>query len=134
MTTRHLLVFGQTALVLAACATTRASAPVETIPLIHLATHIEDYRGHTVRTCGPEFHRAADGRPEWLLTVPGAFGHHPAGVRIVSCPTQSARTDRHGCITGRIARADGSVSLAGDPGPVSSAVISGVWFLHAQCR
>jgi hypothetical protein len=116
---------------LAACAAQLAQ-PAETVRLLVLAVNPERYGGRIVRTCGPSFRAAPEGRAEWTLTTSMAGSRHPAGIRILSCGSQP-RPDRNGCITGRIARRDGSAAPEGEADVVSSAAISSVWFLHAGC-
>jgi hypothetical protein len=107
---------------------------VETVPLIDLATHMQDYRGRVVRTCGPSFSEDLPGR-EWTLAIPRAFGHHPAGVRILGCNSAAPAPDGGTCVTGRVARRDGSIApyRDGEVRIVSSAAISGNWFMHSAC-
>jgi hypothetical protein len=116
-----------------ACAAVATPPPAPVVPLVELATNIEAYRGQVVRTCGPRLIRP-EGDEAWQLTIPRAFGHHPAGVRILGCPMAQLSNDES-CVTGRVARRDGSTEefRDGEARAVSSAVISSDWFVHAQC-
>jgi hypothetical protein len=117
-----------------ACAAAAAPPAVPTVPLVQIATGIEEYRGQMVRICGPRSTRLDGGRA-WQLSVPRAFGHHAAGVVILGCPQLAAAGGEETCVTGRIARRDGSIEpdREGRLRVVSSAAISEEWFLHAQC-
>jgi len=120
------------------CASVRASQPVQTIDAVTMARDLVDnaqtYRGRMIRVCGAAtFERWRDS--EWILAMPRASGYHPAEVHVLSCGQVRPRRDSEGCITGRIARRDGSLTpLAPDePRIVSSSIVSYEWFLHARC-
>ena len=117
-----------------ACAAGAAPPAAPTVPLVQLATNIEDYRGQTVRTCGRRLVRT-DGQRVWQLSVPRAFGHHPAGVLVLPCGELRPPAGDESCVTGRVARRDGSTepTQEGQLRIVSSAVINHNWYLHAQC-
>lgn len=134
-----LAIFVTLTLHLSACATgggapSGAAGDATIVPLPLLAQTIAEFRGQTLRSCGPIFQRVPDGRAEWTLATQVPGSRHPAGVRVLPCGRSAPRVDASGCITGTIARSDGSTTLEGAPGTVSSAALSSVWFLHEQCR
>lgn len=117
----------------AACATSVLPAGGETVPLLTLALDPEAWRGREVRTCGPTF----QGHPAenmWQLSMP--HGRHGAGILVPGCAGAAPKRDSKGCVSGRIARRDGSIepTREGEPQTISSAMISHDWFLHPQCR
>lgn len=118
----------------AAVACVSAGAPTldETVPLLTLARDPEAWRGREVRTCSPAFRNYPE-QGEWLLSLPN--GQHSAGIRVLGCAGAAPAPDSNGCVAGRIARRDGSVKplLEGEIYTVSSATISYIWYLHAQC-
>lgn len=120
----------------AAAAYAGASAPLqgETVPLVSLARDPEAWRGREVRTCGPEF--SGDSKEGvWELARPKVSGYHPAIVRVVGCAGVAPVRDSGGCLSGRVARRNGSIEpvAEGEPQVVSSAIMSYDWYLHAQC-
>lgn len=119
----------------AACATAGAPPRDETVPLLTLAKDPEAWRGREVRTCGPTFQgHPAEG--EWQLSMPRSGGRHLAGIYVLGCAEAAPEPDLNGCVSGRIARRDGSIepTQEGQAVTVSSDTISYDWYLHAQCR
>lgn len=120
-----------------ACATHRDARPARTIPLLQVVEQGEALRGRTVRTCGTSFAQVnvGGGFRKWKLSVPMSVGWHPARIDILPCGKHEPELDEQGCITGRIARHDGSVRLPG-PRELLDAASPGTsvhWALHAQC-
>lgn len=111
-----------------------ASPQGETVPIRRLAADPEEWRGREVRTCGPSF-RGDRAKGEWQLSLPRASGYHPAIVRILGCAGVKPARDSNGCVSGRIARRDGSIrpTREGEERTISSAIVSYDWYLHAQC-
>jgi len=120
----------------AAAAYASASVPFrgETVPLVSLARDPEAWRGREVRTCGPEFHGDSK-EGVWELARPSVSGYHPAIVRVLGCADAAPARDSGGCVSGRIARRDGSIEPLedGEPRVISSDIVSYDWYLHAQC-
>ncbi len=134
---RSAVSFAVGATVLTACTTAgpaevNGTGSIETVDLIELATNIESYRGRTIRTCGASFER---GRPDddWYLAQPA--GRHAARIIVLPCGESRPIIDRRNCITGRIARRDGSLQplVEGEERWVSSSTMSFTWLLHPQC-
>ena len=117
------------------------SAPaIETVPLRTLAANTASYRGQTVRVCGrwsdpPTLRPGEVARSGWALTapkLPGTFGPHSYFVGVTSCLGRRPRLSS-GCITGRIAREDGSLDLPENILVGSHVTGSHEWLLHPQC-
>lgn len=111
---------------------------VPTVPLHVLARSIADYRGRIVRTCGPQFRpsRRPDGKiTNWRLSVrdPTSPYNFPAIVRVLSCHAETSPFDSEGCVTGRIAREDGSLDEPDVEIVGSHEIVSYEWWLHPQC-
>lgn len=109
------------------------TAQVERIQLLELAANIEAYRGRSVRTCAPRTSRLNEPL-EWQLTGPGRRARHPGGVLVVACDRNWSPAPNGTCVTGRVARRDGSIEplREGESRIVSSATIDYTWYLHAQ--
>lgn len=132
-------------LAIAACALTCGCLPeqprsaptaqVETVQLVDLASNMEAYRGRSVRTCAPRISRLNEPL-EWQLTGPGRTVRHGAGVLVVACDRNWSPAPHGSCVTGRVARRDGSIEplKEGESIIVSSDTIDYTWYLHAQCR
>lgn len=91
------------------------------------------YRGKQVRTCGTDFLPHRDGEA-WQLSVPYAEGRHSASVHVIGCQGRPPHRDSEGCITGRVARSDGSLTVP----PVLDIVVRSApdslpWYIHEQC-
>lgn len=105
------------------------------VSLLKIATDPEAYKGRSVRICGTSFRRALDGSRKWELIQSNAVGYHPAIVRVLPCDSHDPLPDSDSCLTGRIARQDGSLTeFKPDYIVVSSSPDSQPWYLHAQCR
>jgi hypothetical protein len=110
-----------------------------TVPLHVLARTIADYKGRTVRTCGTKLQaaRGTDGKVAYgILSARDPASRHnlQASVHVASCGGERPRLDPGGCVTGRVAREDGSLD---EPDAVlvsSHAVVDNEWRLHPQCR
>jgi hypothetical protein len=116
-----------------------ADSITPTVPLHDLARTIGDYKGRTVRTCGTELQaiRGTDGTVAYgILSARDPASRHnlQASVHIASCGGQSPRLDPAGCITGRVAREDGSLQEPDAVMVSSHAVVDNEWILHPQCR
>ena len=114
-----------------------ASGSIETVPLHILARNIASYRGQTVRTCGREIEPARYSNGEiiyWRLSVidPTSPYRFPARVIIPSCNGERPRL-RGGCISGRVAREDGSLDPPESVVIGSHEIMSHEWWLHPQC-
>lgn len=120
----------------AACAALEARKETRTLPILELATAAEKYRGEVVRTCGPEYKPyLKDTDDIWAVMKPAAIGYHTAYVLVVPCPGSTPKpTSKGRCITGKVARLDGSLTV---PAPqlivVRSAPMSEPWYVHEQC-
>lgn len=115
----------------------RSATLVETVPLPVLAANTADYRGRTVRVCGrwsPDRRAASETNRQWSISQrdPKARRPHVYSVGIKSCGERRPRLDQ-GCITGRIAREDGSLDLPTDMLVQSHVTGSLEWWLHPQC-
>ncbi len=115
----------------AGCASMASPDSPPTIDMVQLIQHIRSYRDRTVRTCGT---RLVYSENAWDLQRPSGLSYHSAHMRIVACGARPV-LDGDGCVTGRIARRDGSVSLDGPEGEgiMTSEVIDYTWYLHEQC-
>lgn len=124
-------VIGRACLVVVAAVLAGASAapaPRQTVGLVDLVRNAQSYRGRTIRTCGQ---RLVPGDSVWHLILP--LGRH--GARLLVVPSHDRPSlDRNGCITGRIARRDGSTGLGepGEPGVVADDIVDYTWFLHER--
>jgi hypothetical protein len=112
---------------------------VPTIPLHVLARTIGDYRGRTVRTCGTDLQasQGANGRVNYgILSASDPASRHnlQASVHVASCGGERPRLDPGGCVTGRVAREDGSLREPDAVMVSSHAVVDNEWRLHPQCR
>lgn len=138
------LLAGLTILCVAGCSAAAPEAPsaaaVQTVPLQVLAANTVDYRGRTVRVCGRWQNRSArsgDDAPEtgWSLTAPnppGMHGPHTYSVIVAACRGARPRLT-NGCVTGRIAREDGSLAMPEAILVASHVTGSNEWWLHPQC-
>jgi hypothetical protein len=117
---------------------TASDPAVETIPLHVLARDIESYRGQAVRTCGRwrGALRSAEGQVRaWHLsridpTSPHGF---TASVLVPECRGRRPRlTD--GCISGRVAREDGTLDMPDGVLVTDHLIISYEWWIHPQCE
>lgn len=121
----------------AGCVALEAGKAAPTLPILEVAARAEKYRGEVVRTCGPEYKPyLKDPDDIWALMKPAAIGYHPAYVLVVPCPGSTPiSTNKGRCITGKVARLDGSLTVpAPQPIVVRSAPISEPWYVHEQCR
>jgi|GEM_PF-2950879 len=114
-----------------------AASAVETVPLHVLARNIGDYRGQIVRTCGgrPSPVRSPDGEiREWELRVTDPTSEHrfTAFVIVPSCNGQMPRLV-DGCVTGRVAREDGSLDPPTSMSVISHFIGSDEWWIHPPC-
>jgi hypothetical protein len=94
-------------------------------------------RGETIRVCGGRWvepRRTEDGRlVAWTLSQPGEPPYRfPISVLVAPCGEERPKLDR-GCITGRIAREDGSQTLPENIFVGSHGLVSEEWWLHPQC-
>lgn len=114
------------------CAVSSASPPEEQVPLLTLAGNIEEFRGRVVRTCAPRLTKLKEPL-EWQMSAP--FGRHGVGVRVLSCRKLEPVENGQACVTGRIARRNGSLEplREGEPRVVTSSMISHTWYLHQRC-
>jgi hypothetical protein len=113
------------------CTSLARPFPPPTIDMVQLIQHIRSYRGQSVRTCGERLVHSEDA---WDLQRPSGLGYHGAHMRIVACGARPV-LDGESCITGRIARRDGSVGEDGPEGEgiMTSEVINYTWYLHERC-
>lgn len=130
-----------------ACALAAACAPappegagnlVETVPLHVLARTIADRRGQVVRVCGGNWggtvESAAGQMRGWVLVAPdpSAPATLRAFVNVRSCDGRRPRRSGD-CITGRIAREDGSLTRPESIMVGSHQVGRQEWWVHSQC-
>ena len=129
----------------AACASeqqprTAIASPVPTVPLHVLARTVADFRGQTVRTCGPELQAGRWPNGEvayWSMRAKDPISRHNniySGVHIASCGGERPPVDTDGCVTGRVAREDGSLEAPTEVIIGSHEIVSFEWILHPQCR
>ncbi|HEY0012850.1 MAG TPA: hypothetical protein VGB79_08365 [Allosphingosinicella sp.] len=124
------------ALLLAAACQTQGGARSPDLPTLSgdkYGYDIEQYRGRTVRVCGRLAQRESGWGVEYIPRQGDFFFFHgyPA-VLVAGCAGAAPRLDPDGCLTGRIAAADGSLS----PPPRNEwddMPVNRDWFLHAQC-
>ena len=122
------------ALAAAACQSLERTSPAElpTLTGNQYGYGIERYQGRTVRVCGRLTERESRWAVEYVPRQGDFFFHGYPAVLVAGCAGAAPRLDRDGCLTGRIAAADGSLVLPSrvewDDMPVSRD-----WFLHAQC-
>jgi hypothetical protein len=119
----------------AACAVTTRQTAVPTIPLLQTVNEAERLQGQVIRTCGTHFRRAFQNSRIWELVTPKAVGWHPARIQVLPCGSNDPVPDSQNCITGQIARFDGSSRkrIPSDPIIVADPGNNPEWFLHAQC-
>ena len=111
---------------------------VQTVHLTELARNVGNYTGQTVRVCGGRW-RGSMTRPDgthrgWILSKvdpSGPRGPHVTSV-YVACRTPRPRLV-DGCLTGRIAREDGSQTPSETVTVSSHVTASREWWLHPQC-
>ena len=116
------------------------AAGVETVSLYVLAANMGRYKGQTVRVCGrwrdpPPRRARAVAQSSWSLTAPnppGTVRPHVYVVGVTPCRGKRPRLT-NGCLTGRIARENGSLDLPEDILIASHVTGSYEWFLHPQC-
>ncbi|HZF96011.1 MAG TPA: hypothetical protein VEZ20_14205 [Allosphingosinicella sp.] len=122
------------ALLAAACQTQgRAGSPgLPTLSGTQYGYGIERHTGQTVEVCGRLTERESRWAVEYIPREDDFFFHGYPAVLIAGCAGAAPRLDRDGCLTGRIAAADGSLVLPSqrvwDDMPVSRD-----WFLHPIC-
>lgn len=118
--------------ILASCVHDSTAPPVSTVPLLTLARSIERYRGQTVRTCGSSLSPLTASK---VGELSAPHGRHGVGVHVRACREMKRVRGRRTCLTGRIARPDGSLRplQPGEPISVSSRIIDYEWYLHQQC-
>jgi hypothetical protein len=124
----------------AGCQASIRNSEVPTLTVSALARDLDggpaSFKGQIVRVCRGRLTRLdPPTRREWQFAALGESFRHGAGVRVKPCGDAAPSLDSQGCLQGRIARADGSMA---EPAPdesvlVASAIVSFVWYLHAQC-
>lgn len=122
------------ALLAAACQTQgRAGSPgLSTLTGNQYGYGIERHKGQSVRVCGRLTERESRWAVEYVPRQGDVFFHGNPAVLIAGCAGAAPRLDRDGCLTGRIAAVDGSLS----PPPRrlhDDMPIDRDWFLHPQC-
>lgn len=126
---------------IAGCRTMTQEHEAPTLTVSELARDLArgpaSFKGRTVRVCRgrldqiiPTDHR------EWAFSAIGERFPHGAGVNVKACGDAAPIVDSQGCLTGRVARPDGSIA---EPAPdegviVSTAIHSYTWYLHEICR
>lgn len=109
---------------------------VQTFAVSDLAYSIERHRGQTVRICGAlgPSEDAGIWRLEDLRATEASQIHGRPAVLIAACGGNRPPLDRRSCLTGRIARRDGSLTYPpGAPVAVDDVRTNYEWFLHPQC-
>lgn len=105
---------------------------------MHVLAHdIRTYRGRIVRTCGRwtgPLTSAAGVDIAWQLAAPDptSSAGFQAGVFVAPCAGRRPRLAQ-GCITGRIAREDGSLEDPKSTGFIDHQTINFEWWLHPLC-
>jgi hypothetical protein len=116
----------------AACRTvTPAPSPdAPTLMLEDYAFNLSPHHGETVRVCG----RIVQVRSHWAIEhvrqEGELFFHGAPAIFLAWSGSRAPRLDRNGCITGRIAREDGSLVPPVQPTNTSDAPYDYDWFLH----
>ena len=106
----------------------------ETHSVEYLAFNIERHKGQTIRTCGSLVAQGGQWRVEAEPSAQLGTLHGRPAVLIASCPNGAPSLDADRCISGRVARRDGSLSYP----PGRSVAVDDVptnyeWLLHARC-
>jgi hypothetical protein len=113
-----------------------AASAVETVPLHVLARTIGIYRGRTVRTCGETMVPVTDAQgvvSQWHLSAPDTTRERAtAFVAVATCHGERPHLV-DGCVTGRVARNDGSLEDPQSMHLVSHLVGSWEWWMHPHC-
>lgn len=95
------------------------------------------YGGRAVKVCGRLSAPPRDNLRWGLSEANAAEGdryHGPMTALVLPCPSTTPRLDRNGCLTGVVARRDGSFEQPPlTPTTVVVPPINNEWFLHAQC-
>ena len=117
------------------------SGPLDAAPAIEvgelarrLVSEPDEFKGRIIRACAGRI-EPLDARHSIMMSVDDPYPHG-ANVRVMNCGETPPTLDAQGCLRGRIARRDGSVdgpTPAGELNYTTSAIQSGVWYLHAQC-
>jgi hypothetical protein len=122
------------AALVAACATPSPSEPaVATLSVAEFARTAEQLKGRTVRACDGKFYEIYDLSDKligWTFAKSSVQGYHPVHIYIGSCGATKPKLDRQGCLTGRVARPDGSMNRDNWDLTVSSDVANYNWYLH----
>jgi hypothetical protein len=122
-------------LILLGCVAAVVPDAPQTLSVVEFSKAPESYRGQTLRICGEQLKDVGVDEPRWTLSVPQAFGYHPARVSVLPCRGRRVPTaDPRMCILGRIAQRNGSLELPpSDEIVVKNPGNSSPWYLHAQC-
>jgi hypothetical protein len=109
-----------------------AAASPTTLDVDANGYRIERYSGRTVRVCGRLSQYEGRHAVEYVPRPGETFFHGPPVVLLAPCASGAPRLDRDGCLTGRIAAIDGSMT----PPPQNvhdDSPVSRDWFLHVGC-
>ena len=130
------------ATVLASCMPERSeilSGSNLTIPLHLLPRVIRNYRGRVIRTCGERLSPVWKGETDqvvgWNLLAQNPdsrFDYMMVGVEIAPCGSRRPRLI-DGCISGRVAREDGSLDEPETSIVTSHLDMDSNWSLHPIC-
>jgi hypothetical protein len=111
---------------------------VATLSVAEFARTAEHLKGRTVRVCGGRLspYWDAERRPiGWFVAQSSVAGYHPAIVNIGSCGAAKPKLEAAKCLTGRVARPDGSLNTDNWNAVITSSVENRNWYLHPlQCR
>lgn len=111
-----------------------ATAGAEKHGVEYLAYNIERHKGQTIRTCGSLMVQSGQWRIEAAPSEQLGTLHGRPAVLIVACPGERPSLDGASCITGRVARRDGSLSYPlGAPIAADDVPTNYEWFLHPRC-
>jgi len=95
------------------------------------------FKGRMVRVCRGRLTPVTPASlHRWELSGPETTYPYGAIVLVQTCGAARPQLDREGCLTGRVARADGSVRerAAGENEVMTAGTtISHTWYLHPQC-
>ena len=108
---------------------------VRTIPIPQLAREIDRHRGEIVRTCGEQLEPTVNAQGDilrWELSTRDSITRFPASVVVAACNGGQPPIE-NGCVTGRVAREDGSLEEPERWIVTDHEIVNYEWWLHPQC-
>lgn len=113
----------------------RAASPdVPTLAIEDYQFNLRRYIGQRARVCGQVVREGG----HWgvaRLPVSGEFYFHGRPtILVIACGDEPPRLDRNGCITGRVAAEDGTLTpVPNRSGLQDDSPVDREWFLHPHC-